>query len=232
MIFPVLETFFKQRSIAIEDTLLKQLVTYRHLLQEANRQFNLTAIITDQDIEIKHFIDSLWFPLPANAKTLLDVGSGAGFPGIPLHLFNPHLTTVLLEPNQKKATFLNHVIQTLNLKNIRVVAERAEIWQQHQRERFDIVTARAVANLPTLLELTVPFVSLHGSLVILKGPSAQQEINDSSRAMAMLGVSLQSIENLILPETNDTRSVIYFSKQTITPLKYPRRYALIKSKPL
>jgi 16S rRNA (guanine527-N7)-methyltransferase len=106
MIFPVLETFFKQRSIAIEDTLLKQLVTYRHLLQEANRQFNLTAIITDQDIEIKHFIDSLWFPLPANAKTLLDVGSGAGFPGIPLHLFNPHLTTVLLEPNQKKATFL------------------------------------------------------------------------------------------------------------------------------
>jgi 16S rRNA (guanine527-N7)-methyltransferase len=232
MSFPVLESFFKQQSFVIEDAVLKQLATYRQLLQEANQQFNLTTIITDHDIEIKHFIDSVWFPLPSHAKTLLDVGSGAGFPGIPLHLIHPHLSTVLLEPNQKKANFLKHVIQTLNLSHIVVVSERAEIWQYQHREHFDIVTARAVANLTMLLELTAPFVTLHGSLVLLKGPSVQEELNSASHAMKVLGLSLNKIETITLPDTNDGRSVIYFSKQTITPRMYPRRYALIKSKPL
>lgn len=232
MNLPILEAFFKSRKRDIHEDVLKQLLQYRQLLQEANRHVNLTALVTNQDIEIKHFIDSMWFPLPSSAKTLLDVGSGAGFPGIPLHLLYPHLTTVLLEPNQKKASFLKEVISSLRLKNIEVIAERAEIWQRDHREQFDIVTARAVASLPMLLELTVPFLSLSGSLILLKGPSAQNELTLAKRAMQTLRISLATIETMALPESEDIRSVIYCSKLSSTPLAYPRRYALIKSKPL
>ena len=232
MNFPILESFVQQHGITVHPLVWKQLLAYKTSLVSTNKHFNLTSIVDDQGVELKHFLDSVWFPFPPDAKTLLDVGSGAGFPGIPLHLFHPHLHTTLLEPHQKKAQFLKQVIKELNLSNIDVQVERAEIWVEHHREQFDVVTARAVAPLRILLELTAPFVKLHGTLLLLKGPSAEEELDLARDAMNALGLSLRTIEKMSLPIIHESRSVIYLTKTKSTPTHYPRRYALIKSKPL
>lgn len=232
MIFPILESFVLQHGITVSPLVWNQLLLYKTLLVSTNKQFNLTSIVDDQGVELKHFFDSVWFPFPTGATSLLDVGSGAGFPGIPLHLFHPHLHTTLLEPQQKKAQFLKQAIKALTLSNMDVISERAEIWVQHHREQFDVVTARAVAPLRILLELTAPFVKVHGTLLLLKGPSAEQELGIAHEAMTMLDLSVLKIEKIVLPIINESRSVIYLTKNKATSSQYPRRYAHIKSKPL
>jgi 16S rRNA (guanine527-N7)-methyltransferase len=232
MNFPTLETYFNHQSRPLNPGILKQFHLYRQLLQAANEHMNLTAIVDDRGVEIKHFLDSIWFPFPSPATRLLDVGSGAGFPGIPLHLLHSHLHTVLLEPNQKKAQFLQDLIQTLQLNQIQVVSERAEIWIQQHREQFDVVTARAVAPLRILLELTAPFVTVEGTVMLLKGPTVHEELNQAKKAIDVLGLKLQKIESIDLPDIHESRTVVYLKKIKATPMPYPRRFALIKSKPL
>ncbi len=232
MNFPTLEAYFNNQSRPVNLVILKQFHLYRQLLQATNQQMNLTSIVDDRGVEIKHFLDSIWFPFPTPATRLLDVGSGAGFPGIPIHLFHSHLHTVLLEPNQKKVNFLQGLIQTLQLKQIQVVSERAEIWIQQHREQFDVVTARAVAPLRILLELTAPFATVEGTVMLLKGPTVHEELKQAKKAIEVLGLVLQKIESIDLPEIHESRSVVYLKKIKATPTTYPRRYALIKSKPL
>lgn len=211
---------------------------YKHELIEWNSRFNLTAIRDESGIEIKHFLDSLTcilaFEPSSPPRSLIDVGTGAGFPGIPLKLVYPHLRLTLVESIQKKAGFCQHVVETLGLRQVTVLAQRAEdVGQDPQhREAYDVATGRAVAPMPTLVEYLLPLVRIGGMVIMQKGENAPAETQQSEKVIARLGGQLRKIMPIALPAVVEDRYLVVLDKVAQTPAEYPRRTGLPAKQPL
>ena len=220
-------------NINITDDMLNKLDIYKDFLQEYNKHTNLTRIIDDKDIYLKHFYDSLTITKFVNLNdynNILDIGTGAGFPGMVLKIFYPHLNVTLLDSNNKKTTFLNELKNKLDI-DITIINDRAENFCRGKRELFDLVVSRAVASLPVLLELTIPFVKVDGIFVAMKA-NVDEELKETINTPKELGAKLESINkfNLIIEDSN--RTILVYKKESTTNLKYPRLYDKIIKKPI
>ena len=208
--------------------------TFSRDLIAANERVNLTAITDPDAITLKHFLDALSLaPLVRTAQTLIDIGSGAGFPGIPIKIALPHLRVTLLEATGKKVSFLKQIISTLELENISAVQSRAEDLGRDpkHRERYEVAVARAVADLATLSEYALPFVRVGGIFIAQKGKDVDQEVQRSANALKILGGRLREIVPVQLPEL-EQRYLIVIEKIATTSDKFPRRAGLPERKPL
>lgn len=212
-----------------------KLETYKEMLLEKNKVMNLTAITESDEVDVKHFLDSLSLAKTKYLKegaTLLDVGTGAGFPGLALKIYRPDLKITLLDSLKKRIVFLNEVIESLELKDIETVHARAEEAARGDfREAFEIVTSRAVANLRTLLEYDLPFVKVGGYLICMKGPEYKSELDEATKAIKMLGGKLKEVIEVQLP-MDITHYLIVIKKIETTNKKYPRAAGKPKSQPL
>ena len=191
---------------------------------------NLTRIIEKEDVYLKHFYDSLTLSKVIDLNqdlTLCDVGSGAGFPGIVLKICFPNLKITLLDSLQKRVNYLNEIIKELDLKNIEAIHTRAEDYAKQNREKFDIVTARAVANLKILSELCIPMVKVNGLFIAMKA-NIEEEIENSTEILKKLDSKIEKIETFYLPIENSIRNIIMIQKQKTTNNLYPRRIEKMK----
>ena len=220
--------------INLTEEQLVQLDTYCNFLLEYNSHTNLTAIKEEDQVYLKHFYDSLTFIKAIDVtkyNNLLDIGTGAGFPGMVLKIVFPELEVTLLDSNNKKINFLQELSNKLGLTKINFYHGRAEDFCVKNRESFDIVTARAVTNMTALSELCLPLVKLNGYFIALKG-SNQDELNDSKNAIKILGGLIEDTINFELPYDGGERNIVRIIKQKNTPKEYPRRYDKIVKKPL
>ena len=225
----------QKQNIFISDAQIESLKQYMTLLKEWNNVMDLTAICDDEGIIEKHFYDSLVSSniVKYTDQSLLDVGTGAGFPGLVLKIIYPELKVTLLEPTLKRCKFLEAVIEKLNIKDCVVINKRAEDFiNDNRREYFDLVTARAVSRLNILLELTIPFLKVNGLFIALKGKNARDELKDAENALNILNANLIDSFKLTLPSEQESREVLLFQKLSETNKKYPRIYGTIKKKPL
>ncbi|MGB4985489.1 MAG: 16S rRNA (guanine(527)-N(7))-methyltransferase RsmG [Erysipelotrichaceae bacterium] len=219
----------QEKGYNISDKQIKQFDLYYHFLVEYNEKVNLTAITKEEEVYAKHFYDSLTLlPIEDNCN-LCDVGAGAGFPSIPIKIMNPSINVTIIEPLGKRIVFLERLCQLLDIE-VNCVNMRSEEYVVNHREQFDIVTARAVANLNILSELCIPLVKLNGRFIALKGIKAQEELSASDKAIKLLGCELEKIEHISY--NNNDRYNLYFMKKSKTDMKYPRNYGAIKKKPL
>lgn len=208
---------------------------YKDLLQSWNKKINLTSIKEDEEIIKKHFIDCISIFKFSPIKSMInfiDVGSGAGFPGIPISIIKPDTNIVLLDSLAKRVNFLNCVINTLNLKGVSEIHGRAEDMAREiqYREFFDVAVSRAVGNLSMLSELCIPYVKLGGYFIAMKGPSVIREVEDSNNAISILGGKLENVVKIQDKELN--HNLVIIKKIGYTPLKYPRRAGVVSKKPL
>jgi 16S rRNA (guanine527-N7)-methyltransferase len=220
---------------------VKQFELYYQELIEWNKKINLTAITDYFSVQVKHFLDSLTIALALSEEeverpdfNIIDIGTGAGFPGIPLKILLPQPRLVLIEPTTKKTAFLYHIIRKLELENMEVLNRRAEdaAHLPLYREQFALVLSRAVALLPTLVELTLPFCQIGGRFVAQKKGEIDQEINGAKEAICALGGKLDQIKKIELDEFNEERYLVIIDKIYHTPNKYPRRPGLPKRRPI
>lgn len=228
------KTSLEQININITDYQLEQLETYYHLLVEWNNKINLTAITEKEQVYLKHFYDSLTLfkIIDLNKElSLLDIGTGAGFPGMVLKIVFPNLKIVLLDSLNKRIEFLKEVITKLNLKDIEAVHDRAEEYAKNNREHFDIVTARAVAPLNVLLEYAIPTLKENGYFVPMKA-NISQEIISSAKALQILDCNVIEKNEFRLPKEDSLRTLIKIQKNKKTNKKFPRKYSEIKKRPL
>jgi len=221
--------------VTLDDTQVGQLMIYKETLKEWNQKINLTAIEDDREIIIKHFIDSLSIMpyLKDESKEMVDIGTGAGFPGIPVKIVNGSVQVTLMDSLEKRVNFLNEVIKLLGLDNILAVHGRAEDYGQNPkfREKFDISVARAVANLPVLLEYCLPFVKPGGIFIAMKGSSIE-EIEASKKALDTLGGKVEEVNEITLPQSDIKRNIIIVKKIRQTPTQYPRKAGKPSKNPL
>lgn len=228
-------SYGKRIDIEFNDKQLDQFYEYMNLLLEWNKKINLTAIIEVEEIILKHFIDSLTInKYIGENKTLVDVGTGAGFPGIPLKIYRPDLKVTLVDSLNKRINFLNEVISKLDLKDINTVHNRIEDFGKDKkyRESFDYVTARAVANLTTLSEYLIPISKVNGKCICMKGNDIEEEVNSSKNAINLLGGKINKIDYFELPNSDISRNIIVIDKIKETPNKYPRKAGLPSKEPL
>ena len=221
-------------NVELNEEQLKSFYLYMNLLLEGNEKINLTAITEPNEVILKHFIDCLSIEkYISEPQSIVDVGTGAGFPGIPLNILKNKSEITLLDSLNKRITFLNEVIKELNLKNINTVHARAEEFARNKkyREKFDIATSRAVAPLNILLEYLVPLVKVNGICICMKG-SNTDEIEKAKTALKILGAEIEKVENLTLPESDITRNIIIIRKIKETPIKYPRKAGIPSKEPL
>ena len=222
-------------NIEISENQAKKFYDYMNLLLEWNKKINLTAIIEPDEVILKHFIDSLTSIrfLKGNEK-IIDVGTGAGFPGIPIKIMFEDTNIVLADSLNKRINFLNEVISKLELKNIECIHQRAEdIGQNPQfREKFDIATSRAVANLTVLSEYLLPLVNLNGRMICLKGSNIEEEIKESRNAINILGGKSVEIDSFTLPSSDNSRNIIISRKFKNTPNIFPRKAGLPSKEPI
>jgi 16S rRNA (guanine527-N7)-methyltransferase len=213
--------------------------TYYEELADWNQRMNLTSIIEYEKVQINHFLDSLtillaWQPLAnkPNPK-VIDIGTGAGVPGIPLKIVFPQIRLSLMDSTGKKITFLNHLRQKLGLNDIEVIKGRAEeLAHQHYRESYDLVLARGLAPMPTLVELTIPFCKIAGKVVAHKKGDILEEMNQAKRAISTIGGKLIEIKPVTLPEFPDNRCLVVIEKVAPTPDQYPRGSGLPVKRPI
>lgn len=226
-----MEKLFKEYGLDIDENKKNLFKSYYSLLLEYNSRFNITAITDEREVVIKHFIDSALGVELLKGETLADVGSGGGFPAIPLKILKPELKVTLIEATEKKCEFLKTVADTLGLKEVTVLCGRAEEFakKSEYREKFDICTARAVARLNILSEYCLPFVKKGGIFLAYKG-DADEEARDSENAVKILGGKIITHDKYVLDGAK--RSLIVIEKQKNTDAKYPRGNARIKNKPL
>ncbi len=226
-----LDGLCRERGFDLDDNKKSQLKTYMDLLLEWNEKFNLTAITDPNEILEKHFYDSV-IPLNSNITgKVADVGTGAGFPGIVWKIVNNDLDVSLIEPTGKRCKFLDEVIHRLGLDHIQVFNVRSEDHAKEFREYYDVVTARAVANLPILAELCVPLVKKNGLFIAMKGSSGMIEHRNATHARQVLGIRLENALETVLPG-GDGRCVLYYRKHVATDKKFPRNFGQIRKKPL
>ena len=233
----------KQLGLPLNKQQLNAFQLFYEDLVEWNEQFNLTAITEYEQVQIRHFADSLSClvairqaaRLPeGRALRCIDVGSGAGFPGIPIKIYCPQMNMVLLEATGKKVDFMAHVIAHLGLKEIQAVKGRAEELAKEplHREQYDLVLARAVAELPVLAEYTLPFCRLGGTVIAQKGVRAQEEAHSAEYAVSMLGGQVRRVIPIELLGLAETRNLVVIEKTARTPEKYPRRPGMPAKRPL
>jgi 16S rRNA (guanine527-N7)-methyltransferase len=224
-------------NIKLNEDQMNSFILYKELLKEWNEKINLTSITDDIEIDIKHFLDSLT-PAVTNMfdgnKKIIDVGTGGGFPGLPLKIYNKELDVTLLDSLNKRIIFLNEVIKSLELKRIDAVHGRAEELgrKEEYREQYDICISRAVASLDTLSEYCMPFVKKGGYFISMKGPDVDEEIIQSEKGIKILGGKVVDKKIFTLPESDINHSLIIIEKIKETPTKYPRAGGKPKKDPL
>lgn len=220
----------------IEENICDDFFKYYELLTEWNEKINLTAITDEDEVALKHFLDSLNAArdIVTDKMKVIDVGTGAGFPGLPVKINNPGISLTLVDSLNKRINFLNEVILELGLKDVKTVHSRAEDLgvNKDYREKYDVCVSRAVANLTTLCELCLPFVRVGGLFVSLKGPKAEEEAGEALRAIELLGGRLKTIKPYDLSDTDINHNVVIIEKISHTPTKYPRKAPKPSKEPL
>lgn len=212
--------------IQLEEEQLKQLYQYMKRLLEWNKKMNLTAITKEEEIILKHFIDSFTIAKYLKKdKKIVDVGTGAGFPGIPLKIIRPDLEILLLDSLNKRILFLEEVIKELKLTKINTIHSRAEEFGRNKRyrESFSYATSRAVANLSTLAEYLLPLIEIGGYGIAMKGSEIEEEVKKSKKAISVLGGKIEKIDSFLLPKSEIKRNIILIKKEKKTSLQYPRK---------
>lgn len=219
----------------IDEEKAKKFQKYKDLLLEWNNKINLTAITEENEIILKHFIDSCTILkyIEDNQK-IIDIGTGAGFPGIPLKIMNESLKITLVDSLNKRVNFLNEVISELKLENVEGIHSRAEDLgrDNNYREKYDVATSRAVANLSTLLEYLMPFVKVNGICICMKGPNIEEELNEAKKAINELSGKLEGVYNFKLPNSDIERNIIIVRKVDKIKLKYPRKAGMPAKEPI
>ena len=230
----ILRTGLDQLGLRCEEDFLTDLVTFSQLLIERNKVMNLTAITEPRDVATLHFLDCAALLNFADfaGKKVIDVGTGAGFPGLPLRILQRNFTITLLDSLNKRVDFLESVVNTLALPATECVHARAEEYAARHRETFDIATSRAVASLPVLSELCLPLVKVGGKFLAMKSVDTEEEINSSKAAIAKLGGKITAVKDYAVPMTDVTHRVVIIEKVSPTPAAYPRAFAKIKKQPL
>lgn len=226
---------FDKLELSLTDKQAEQFLLYYELLVQKNKVMNLTAITEFDDVVLKHFLDSIMICRVRKLEgSLIDVGTGAGFPGIPLKIMYPDLKVVLLDSLNKRIQFLNEVIQELELTAIEAIHGRAEDYakQKNYREQFDLCVSRAVANLSSLAEYCIPFVKIGGYFVPYKSGKIQEELESGKKAINLFGGKLEEVKEFELPETDISRCLLQIRKIDATPHKYPRKAGVPTKEPI
>ena len=227
-------SLLNKNNVVLSEKQTLQFEKYLYLLQEYNKVMNLTGITEEEEVYEKHFYDSLLFSFgeSLNGLSIIDVGSGAGFPGVPLAIAYPTLKVTLLEPLAKRCKFLEIVKNELELTNVDIICQRAEDYSKKNVEKFDIATARAVSKLNVLLEISSQMIKVNGYFIALKGKIAQEEIEQAMNALKILNFKIEKNKEDSLPSEEDKRANIFIKKLGSTNKKYPRNYSQIKNRPL
>ena len=220
--------------LPVDDSIIRRFRCYFDFLSEKNAVMNLTALSSEADIAMLHFLDcaALLNLLDFRNKRVIDVGSGAGFPGVVLKILEPDLSLTLLDSTRKRIDFLEDLCALLGLSDVQCVHLRAEEAPVSFRETYDIAVSRAVARLNILAELCIPFLRVDGSFLAMKGPNANDELNEASSAFHQLGCSTPQLLSYALPDSSIHHTAVLAHKKDHTPPSFPRRYAQIKKQPL
>ena len=225
----------KKIDVILDEEQIQKFYKYMELLLEWNEKINLTAIVEPRDVILKHFVDSLTIckELQKN-KTLADIGTGAGFPGIPVKILRPDLDITLIDSLNKRVNFLTMVIEALKLEKIIALHGRIEDFGKNKkyREKFDYVTSRAVANLSTLSEYMIPLVKIGGKCICMKGSNIDEELKNAEKAIKTLGGKIEKVDTFLLPDTDMGRNIILIKKEKATPNKYPRKAGTPAKEPI
>lgn len=227
----------KLYNIDISQEQINMLLKYMDMLKEWNKNVNLTSIVDDEGIIKKHFLDSISIfntELIKDNISLVDVGTGAGFPGIPIKIINPTVKVTLIDSLKKRVNFLDEVIGELKLKDINAVHGRCEDFanQKDYREKYDIATARAVASLPVLCEYCLPYVKIGGSFIAMKGPSVIEELDVSDNAVKVMGGELKEVIDTNIYGEDLNHKLVVVKKKKLSPIKYPRKAGKIEKNPI
>ena len=235
--FELMKRGADEASVQLSEKQYEQFIKYMRLVQEWNEKINLTAITEDNDFIKKHFIDCIKaFKSEAivNAKTIIDVGTGAGFPGVPIAILHPNAKITLLDSLNKRINFLNIVVNELGLTNVTTIHSRAEDGARNPklREKFDVATSRAVANMAVLSEFCMPYVKKGGYFVALKGPAVDEEMQNGKNAISILGGELENIIEVSIEDTDLKHNIVEVKKVNNCPKTYPRKAGTVNKKPL
>ena len=236
--FDAIIAYCNDKGIELKEEQLSMLSSFYEMLVEKNKVMNLTGITEWDDVVLRHYIDSISISEIMNLNDfrgkVLDLGTGAGFPGIPLKIIFPDLQITLFDSLNKRIRFLQEVIDELELKNIEAIHGRAEEFGKNSdyREQYDLVVSRAVANIATLSEYCLPFVKVGGSFISYKTDSIEEEISNSGKAVSILGGKIERVEHFTLPNTDMERSLLQIKKIKTTSKKFPRKAGLPSKEPL
>lgn len=232
-----IEKSIRTLGMDIHSDQIRQFYDYYQILIKWNSYMNLTAITEFGDVVQKHFVDSLSIVRVKNlmdVDNFIDIGTGAGFPGIPLKIMYPHIKVTLLDSLRKRIDFLNQVVEVLNLKNVEAIHGRAEDYAKpgQKREQYDLCVSRAVANLSTLAEYCLPYVKIGGMFISYKSGNIEQELNDAKNAVFLLGGKTAFCKTFELPGSNIQRSLVCVQKVNNCPKKYPRKAGMASKSPI
>ena len=227
----------KKINISLSENQIDQFMQYKKMLLEWNEKVNLTAITDEKEIILKHFVDCLAISLGVDLngdKRIIDVGTGAGFPGIPIKIAFPQIKITLLDSLNKRILFLKELVEDIGLENVECIHARAEDAgaDKTMREGFDFCISRAVANLAVLSEYCIPFVRVGGSFISMKGPEVAEELISAKKAIGILGGEVIDVKEVNIPETDIMHSLILIKKVKPTPTKYPRKAGKVKKEPI
>ncbi|MBQ9766089.1 MAG: 16S rRNA (guanine(527)-N(7))-methyltransferase RsmG [Lachnospiraceae bacterium] len=227
----------RELNIELDDSKIKQFIDFYEMLVEKNKVMNLTAITEYDEVVVKHFLDSISIGKYVDFKegqTIIDVGTGAGFPGIPLKIAFPMINATLLDSLNKRIKFLEEVRDALELDKLNMIHGRAEDYGQdtNYREKYDYCVSRAVANMSTLAEYCLPFVKVGGYFVSYKSGNIEEELNNAKSALKILGAKVEKVESFILPDSDISRSLVFIKKIEPMKKKYPRKAGLPSKEPL
>jgi len=230
-----IKELLNQIQIELSDEQIEKFYNYMNELLEWNTKINLTAITDPKEVILKHFVDSLTIDkYVKNTNTMIDVGTGAGFPGIPIKISNDNLQITLLDSLNKRILFLEDIINKLELQNIQTIHLRAEEAGNNKkyRESYDIAISRAVAQLNILSEYLLPLVKIGGKVICMKGSNVQEELEQAQKAIEILGGEIEKVEKFSLPNTDMERNIIIIKKIKNSPLKYPRKAGTPSKEPI